>query len=221
MAWRVLVVEDEPATSQLIVTILRQDGYEVRAVEDGREALDEAERFRPHLALLDSGLPGLDGPSVAARLKERQDVAVMFVSGADSPEHRKRALRLGADDYVGKPFDPEELSLRVRRTLERSGHRVPRTWRVADLEVDEAAHRVTRAGVELSLTVKELGLLYVLGRHVGQPVPKRQVFAEVWGYEEEGSNVVESHMSSLRRKLEALGPPLIHTRRGLGYVLGG
>lgn len=217
--WRVLVVEDEPGARELLRSLLESDGYQVRTVDNGHAALVEATTFRPHLALLDSGLPGLDGQTVARRLKEQSQVAVIFVSGADSPESRRGGLRAGADDYVTKPFDPEELSLRVRRVLERTGHKVARIWQVGDLVVDEAAQRVMRAGSEVMLTATELTLLYALGRRPGRPVTKRQLLEEVWGWADETSNVVESHISSLRRKLEAYGPSIIRTRRGIGYVL--
>lgn len=129
--WRVLVVEDEPGARDLLTVLLETDGYQVTAVDDGHGALAVAATFRPHLALLDSGLPGMDGQTLARRLKERSEVAVIFVSGADSPESRRGGLRAGTDDYVTKPFDPEELSLRVRRVLERTGHRYPAPGRSA------------------------------------------------------------------------------------------
>ncbi len=203
---------------ELLVAILRAEGYQVHADHEGLAALRSLGTFRPDLLLLDAGLPDVDGRSIARRIRQSSDVPIVFVTGADSPEEIKAAFRAGADDYVVKPFDPEELSWRVRAVLRRSGRTVSEVFEVGDLVVDEGARSVTRAGAPIALTVIEFKLLGVLLRHRQRVVPKAQLLREVWGYE--GSDhVVEVHMSSLRRKLEAQGPRLIHTVRGVGYIL--
>ena len=219
---RVLVVEDDRGVRDLLVALLSDEGYRVEAVADGLAAVEAAESFRPHLAVVDAGLPGLDGHSLARRLKESLDLAVLFVTGADAPEDRRSAFRAGGDDYVTKPFDPEELALRVRAILRRSGAGGPEVWRVGDLVVDEGAHRVTHQGDEIVLTETESRLLTALVRRRGRVVPKAELVAEVWGAIDHASDhVLEVHLSTLRRKLEASGPRLIHTVRGAGYVLRG
>ncbi|MDQ3978955.1 MAG: response regulator transcription factor [Actinomycetota bacterium] len=214
---RVLVVEDDASVRDLLVAILRADGYEVHADHEGLAALRSLGTFRPDLLLLDAGLPDVDGHSIARRIRQSSDVPIVFVTGADSPEEIRAGFRAGADDYVVKPFDPEELSWRVRAVLRRSG-RVPEVFEVGDLVVDEGSHSVTRAGAVIALTVIEFKLLSVLLRNRHRVVPKSQLLWEVWGYEG-NDHVVEVHMSSLRRKLEAHGPRLILTVRGVGYIL--
>ena len=203
---------------ELLVAILRADGYEVHAAHEGLAALRSLGTFRPDLLLLDAGLPDVDGRSIARRIRQSSDVPIVFVTGADSPEEIRAGFRAGADDYVVKPFDPEELSWRVRAVLRRSGRTVSEVFEIGDLLVDDASRTVTRAGAQISLTVIEFKLLGVLIRNRQRVVSKSQLLWEVWGYE--GSeHVVEVHMSSLRRKLEAHGPRLIHTVRGVGYIL--
>lgn len=219
MAARLLVVEDDATTRRLLVILLEQEGYEVRAVGDGLEALDVGREFRPHLALIDGGLPGLDGRTVARRLHETLDLAVIFVTGADAPEERREGLAVGRGDYVVKPFDPEELVLRVRNLLGRTASDGPDRWQVGDLMVDSGTRRVRRAGVDVPLTTTEFRLLVKLVRHRGTVMTRRQLAIEVWGYDDEAtSHALDVHMSALRRKIEAHGPRLIHTERGTGYV---
>ena len=215
---RVLVVEDEAPARDLLVAILRGDGYLVHAVEDGASALDAAESFRPDLALLDGGLPGIPGSELASRLRAASDLPIIFVTGADSAEAVHRGFRVGADDYITKPFDPEELSWRVKAVLRRSGRAVQRAWECGDLVVDETTRSVTRAGEPVALTATEFKLLRVLSRNAGRIVPKEQLLAEVWANEAD-NHLLEVHMSSLRRKLEAHGPRMIRTVRATGYML--
>ena len=215
---RVLVVEDEPPSRDLLVAILRADGYTVRAVEDGRSALDAAESFRPDIALLDGGLPGISGADLAGRLRMASDLPIIFVTGADSAEAVHRGFRVGADDYITKPFDPEELSWRVKAVLRRSGRAVQRLWTCGDLTVDDATLSVTRAGEAVALTATEFKLLRALIRNAERLVPKEQLLAEVWAKEAD-NHLLEVHMSSLRRKLEAHGPRMIRTVRATGYLL--
>jgi len=215
---RVLVVEDEPPARDLLVAILRGDGYTVRAVEDGKSALDAAESFRPDVALLDGGLPGISGAELATRLRMASDLPIIFVTGADSAEAVHRGFRVGADDYITKPFDAEELSWRVQAVLRRSGRAVQRIWKCGDLAVDDATRSVTRADQPVALTATEFKLLRVLSRNAGRIVPKEQLLAEVWANEAD-NHLLEVHMSSLRRKLEAHGPRMIRTVRATGYML--
>jgi len=214
----VLVVEDEPSARDLIVAILEDDGYEVRAVADGSAALEAAGTFIPDIALLDGGLPGLDGGEVARRLRQVGDLPIIFVTGASAAEDIYGAFRVGADDYILKPFDAEELSWRVRAVLRRSDHPVPQVWECADLVVDEGTRVVTRDGTPIHLTATEFQMLGLLVRNRTRVVPKGQLTANVLGYDAD-DHLLVVHMGSLRRKLEAHGPRLIHTIRGVGYVL--
>jgi two-component system OmpR family response regulator len=215
---RVLVVEDEAPARDLLVAILRGDGYLVHAVEDGASALDAAESFRPDLALLDGGLPGIPGSELATRLRAASDLPIIFVTGSDSAEAVHRGFRVGADDYITKPFDPEELSWRVKAVLRRSGRAVHRAWECGDLVVDDTTQTVHRAGEPVALTATEFKLLRVLSRNAGRIVPKEQLLAEVWANEAD-NHLLEVHMSSLRRKLEAHGPRMILTIRATGYII--
>lgn len=214
---RVLVVEDEAATRELLTAILRDDGYDVVGVADGAAALSSAAELRPDLALLDCALPGSNGVEVARRLRQDSNLPIIFVTGADSTEDIREGFRVGADDYIVKPFDSEELSWRVRAVLRRSGHAVAQRWEFGDLVVDEGARSVTRAGAQIALTATEFDMLALLVRNRTRVVPKMQILGR-WGHEAD-EHVLEVHMSSLRRKLEAHGPRIIHTIRGVGYVL--
>ena len=215
---RVLVVEDEAPTRDLLAAILRDDGYEVLAVADGTAALTEAKTFRPDLALLDCALPGSNGVDVARRLRMEGNLPIIFVTGADSTEDIRSGFQVGADDYIVKPFDSEELSWRVRAVLRRSGHTVAQRWECGDLVVDEGTRSVTRGGQEIVMTATEFEMLALLARNRTRVVPKSQLLNQVWGFTV-SEHVLEVHMSALRRKLEAQGPRVIHTVRGVGYVL--
>ena len=215
---RVLVVDDEPPARDLLVAIMENDGYTVCAVSDGSAALEAAAAFKPDLVLLDGGLPGIDGAEVARRLRRVGDVPIIFVTGADSAADIHDAFRMGADDYILKPFDPEEMSWRVRAVLRRSGHDAAQVWECDDLVVDERARSVTRAGSAVALTATEFQLLTVLVRNRARLVPKSQLLGRVWGYDAD-DHLLVVHISSLRHKLEAHGPRIVHTIRGVGYVL--
>jgi two-component system OmpR family response regulator len=215
---RVLVVEDERPSRELLVAILEDDGYQVCAVADAPAALQAVETFQPDLALLDGRLPGTDGVELARLLRQAGDLPIIFVTGADSAEAIHDGFRIGADDYIIKPFDPEELSWRVRAVLRRSGHVVAQIWECGDLVVDERTQSVTRSGARVPLTATEFKMLGVLVRNRTRVVPKRQLLGQVWGYDVD-DHILEVHMSSLRRKLEACGPRVIQTIRGTGYVL--
>ncbi len=174
--------------------------------------------FKPDLALLDGGLPGIDGAEVARRLRQVGNLPIIFVTGADSAEAIHGGFRMGADDYILKPFDPEELSWRARAVLRRSGHAVAQVWECGDLIFDERTRLVTRAGASEILTAIEFQLLGVLVRNRTRVVPKGQLLGQVWGYDAD-DHLLVVHMASLRRKLEAHGLRIIQAVRGTGYVL--
>lgn len=217
---RVLIVEDDVAIRKGLVVALREEGYQVRAEVDGSGGIAAGEEFRPDLAVLDIRLPsGPDGLAVARRLREARNVPVLFLTAADALEDRLAGFHAGCDDYLVKPFSMAELLVRIRAVLRRSGVLDSGVWQLADLVVDESARTVTRGGAVVDLTRTEFDVLSLLGRRRGRVVSKRQILAEVWGYDGYQDNVVEAHVSSLRRKLEGDGPHLLHTVRGSGYVL--
>ncbi|HUR48904.1 MAG TPA: response regulator transcription factor [Acidimicrobiales bacterium] len=214
---RVLVVEDESATRDLLAAILTDDGYLVETVADGRAALKAAADSPPDLVLLDCALPGSNGVEVARRLRQDSNMPIIFVTGADSTEDIREGFTVGADDYIVKPFDSEELSWRVRAVLRRSGHTVSQRWEFGDLIVDEGTRSVARAGEPVPLTATEFDMLALLVRNRTRVVPKLQILG-LWGHGAD-DHTLEVHMSALRRKLEVQGPRIIHTVRGVGYVL--
>lgn len=217
---RLLFIEDDPSLREGVTVALRRAGYEVMAQPDGA-GLDEAvPEFHPDLAILDVRLPtGDDGFSLALRLRSMADVPVLFVTAADDLEDRLRGFEVGADDYLVKPFAVAELLARVRAVLRRMGRLTSPTFEVCDLLVDEANRTVRRAGVEIPLTRTEFELLSVLARNAGQVFSKTQLLSLVWGFDGYDRNLVEVHVSALRRKLEQHGGRLIHTERGEGYAL--
>ena len=213
------MVEDESGIRDPLAAALRAAGHEVRACADGVGFEEVVDAFRPDLALLDVHLPGgRDGFSLARTLRGRSDCAVLIVTSRDAVADRIVGFEAGADDYVVKPFAMVEVLARVTAILRRLG-RVPSTVQVADLVVDEDAQVAVRAGAALELTGTEFKLLAYLAGHRGRILSKTQLLTQVWGYDEYDPNLVEVHVSALRRKLEQHGPRLIHTARGLGYVL--
>jgi DNA-binding response OmpR family regulator len=217
---RILLVEDDVTIRQALAVALRDDGYQVSAHPDGSSALESAEAFRPDLALLDVRLPpGPDGLAVARSLRQSRNIPVVFLTAADALEDRLAGFHAGGDDYVVKPFSMAELLARLRAVLRRAGGLDSGVWQVNDLVVDESARTAVRGGTVIELTRTEFDLLALLGRQRGRVLSKRQILVELWGYEGYQENVVEAHMSSLRRKLEGVGARLIHTVRGAGYVL--
>ena len=215
------MAEDDQAVRDLLVETLTGDGYDVRAVADGAEVLAIAAELRPDLVLLDAGLPGVDGWSVARRLRQATDLPIIFVTGSDSPDAIRTGFDLGGDDYVVKPFDPEVLSARVKAVLRRAGRDVPEVWELDGLVVDRRDRSVTRNGQPVNLTTLEFNLLEQLVRNRSRVVSKQQLLAQVWGYGGDvgDEHLVEVHMSSLRAKLEVHGSRVIHTVRGAGYLL--
>jgi len=217
---RVLVVEDDPSARDLLVAILEDDGYRVCPVADSTAAVESAEGFRPDLALIDGLLPGGHGVEVARRLRQKGDIPIIFVTGAGTAQEIHDGFRMGADDYIVKPFDPEELSWRVRAVLRRSGHAVAQVWEWGDLVVDERAQWVTRGGSPVALTATEFKLLSVLVRNSTRVVPKGQLLGQIWSLDTD-AHLLEVQVSALRRKLEVHGPRIIQTVRGAGYVMRG
>lgn len=217
---RVLLIEDDAALRDAVRVALLAEGYRVEAHTDGTTARSVAERFRPDLAVLDVRLPtGPSGLSVGHMLREFRELPLMFLTAADSTEDRLAGFAAGADDYLVKPFVMAELLARVRALLRRSGRLSSETWQVDDLVVDEAARTARRAGASLHLTHTEFDLLLALGRNPDRVLSKTQLLASVWGFESYDVNLVEVHVSALRRKLETNGPRLIQTVRGAGYRL--
>ncbi len=220
---RILVVDDERTITELVTMALRYEGFATAAAHGGREALAVVRRFRPHLIVLDVMMPDLDGFEVARRLRaEDQDVAVLFLTARDAPEDKVRGLTIGGDDYVTKPFSIEELVARVRAILRRTLGREAGSGRLtfADLELDEDTHEVFRGGRPIDLTPTEFRLLHYMMLNPRRVLTKTQIIDRVWGYDFGGrDNVVETYISYLRKKVDAAGPPLIHTVRGIGYSL--
>jgi DNA-binding response OmpR family regulator len=215
-----LVVEDDETLRIALRSALSQHGYRVHARSEGNEVARVLAEFRPDLAILDVNLPGgPDGLTVARHIRERSDLPVVFLTAASDLEARLAGFQAGADDYLVKPFAMAELLARVQVALRRSGRRWSGSLEVGDVVLDERARVATRAGQPLGLTHKEYELLKVLVQHPGTMFSKAQLLGRVWGFEASDPNLVEVHLSALRRKLEAFGPRLIHTARGLGYVL--
>jgi two-component system, OmpR family, response regulator len=219
---RILVVEDDAALRDSLAVALRAEGYEVESADDGLRGVELLDAFRPDLAVLDVRLPaGPDGLELARTLRAKGDVPVLFLSALGGLADRLAGFDAGGDDYLTKPFSTAELLVRVQALLRRSNRLEARAWQVADLVVDEAARTVTRDGTPVELTRTEFDLLAALGRNVGTVVSKSRLLALVWGFETYDENLVEVHISALRRKLEEAGPRLVHTVRGVGYVLRG
>ncbi len=220
---RVLVVDDEPNIADVISMALRYQGFEVTSASTGSEALAAVKTFRPQLILLDVMLPDMEGFEVARRLSaEHERVPIIFLTARDATEDKVRGLTVGGDDYVTKPFSLEELIARVRALLRRSGVAEAESSRLAfaDLELDDDAHEVTRGGALIELTATEYRLLRYLMLNPRLVLSRPQLLEHVWDYDFGGdARVLETYVSYLRKKLDAHGPPLIHTVRGVGYVL--
>lgn len=218
---RVLLVEDDSAVRDAVEIAFRGEGFDVRAESDGSSIEQIIDSFQPDVAILDVRLPtGPDGYSMVRQLRRLDDLPVVLLTSADSLDDRLTGFRAGADDYLSKPFSMAELLARVHALLRRSGRSSEATYSVGDIAVDDSSRTVTRNGIEIDLTRTEYELLSVLCRHAGQVLSKQQLLKQVWGgLDSYGDNVVEVHMSAVRRKLELNGPRLIHTVRSVGYVL--
>jgi DNA-binding response OmpR family regulator len=218
---RVLVVEDDEEIALVLQRSLRLEGYEVRIAGDGEAALDQSVAFNPDLVILDLGLPKLDGIEVARRLRKSDDVPILMLTARDALEARVEGLDSGADDYLVKPFERQELLARLRALLRRRPPRGSASVVVGDLALNPDTHEVARGEREIELTQREFELLEYLMRNERIVVPRQRLLEEVWGYDPFATtNTIEVFVSNLRRKLEAGGEPrLLHTIRGAGYVL--
>jgi two-component system OmpR family response regulator len=221
---KVLVVEDEDNIRYVVVAALRLGGFEVQEASGGRDALQIVRHgpTSPDLVVLDVMLPDLDGFEVCRRMRsDGLDIPVIFLTARDATEERLRGLTIGGDDYLTKPFSVEELVARVQVILRRVGKgRRARILSAGDVELDDEAHLVRRAGVLVALSPTEYKLLRYLMRNAGRALSRAQILDHVWDYDFGGeSSVVETFISSLRKKVEGDGARLIHTVRGVGYRL--
>jgi two-component system, OmpR family, response regulator len=218
-ALRVLLIEDDALTREVLGTALTGSGYEVHSEPNGRSVERVAGSFHPDIALIDMHLgDDVDGITVARRLRAGEPVPILFLTAVNGVETVVAAFDAGGDDYVLKPFVMAELLARMRAVLRRSGRETRRVVQIDDLILDEDAHSVVRAGRTIELTHREFTLLATFCHHPGVVLSKLQLLNQVWGFEHYDLNVVEVHMSALRRKLGD-GARLIHTIRGVGYIL--
>ena len=219
---KVLVVDDEPSIVDAVSTALRYEGYEVEQALTGRAAVTTATRFQPDLIVLDWMLPDFDGLEVNRRLRAQGfEPAVLFLTARDATEDKVAALRAGGDDYVTKPFSLAEIVARAAAILRRTaGAKDGAVLRFADIALDEDRHEVFRGDTRVELTATEFDLLRYLMLNPRRVLSKTQILQNVWHYDFGGSsNVVETYVSYLRKKLDVLGPPLIRTVRQAGYML--
>ncbi len=218
---RVLVVEDDEDIAQALQRSLRMEGYEVRIAPDGAQGLEQAHAFVPDLVILDLGLPKVDGLDVARSLREQDDVPILILTARDALESRVEGLDAGADDYLVKPFERQELLARMRALLRRRPPRGSAPLRVGDLSLNSDTHEVLRGERAIDLTQREFELLEYMMRNERIVISRQRLLDEVWGYDPfSTTNTIEVFVSNLRRKLEAEGEPrLLHTIRGAGYVL--
>lgn len=223
-ATRVLVVDDEPNIVELLNVSLKFQGFEVATASSGPEALEVAREFRPEAFILDVMMPGMDGFELLPKLRaEGFDGPVLYLTAKDAVENRIHGLTIGADDYVTKPFSLEEVITRLRVILRRGALREERedaTLTYADLTLNDETHEVTKAGEIVDLSPTEFNLLRYLMLNAEVVLSKAKILDNVWHYDFGGDgNVVESYISYLRRKVDTGDPALIHTVRGVGYVL--
>jgi two-component system, OmpR family, response regulator len=221
---RLLVVEDEPNILELLAASLRYAGFEVMTAAAGNDAVQAAQRHRPDLIVLDVMLPDMDGFEVLHRLRGGGTrTPVVFLTARDSTEDKVRGLTLGGDDYVTKPFSLEEVIARIQAVLRRTkGGTAEPSPRLAfaDLELDEDSHEVWRGGTQIQLSPTEFKLLRYFMRNSGRVLSKMQILDHVWDYDFRGdTGIVESYVSVLRRKIDTAEPHLLHTLRGVGYVM--
>ncbi len=224
-ATRVLVVDDEPNIVELLNVSLKFQGFEVATATSGDEALEVARQFQPDAFILDVMMPGMDGFELLPKLRaEGMDGPVLYLTAKDALEHRIHGLTIGADDYVTKPFSLEEVITRLRVILRRGSHseepQNDATLSYADLTLNDDTHEVTKAGKVVELSPTEFNLLRYLMINAEVVLSKAKILDNVWHYDFGGDgNVVESYISYLRRKVDTSDTPLIHTVRGVGYVL--
>ena len=221
---RVLVVDDETNIVELLSVSLKFQGFEVHTASSGPAALDKAREVRPDAVILDVMMPGMDGFGVLRRLRaDGIDSPALFLTARDTLQDKIAGLTLGGDDYVTKPFSLEEVIARIRAVLRRTrGDGVEPTPRLtfADLELDEESHEVWRGGEQIQLSPTEFKLLRYFMSNANRVLSKMQILDHVWDYDFRGdTGIVESYVSVLRRKVDTREPRLIHTLRGVGYVL--
>lgn len=222
---RILAVDDEQMLTDLLAMALRMEGWEVRTAASGLEALQVAREFEPDALVLDIMMPDLDGMSVLRRLREAGNlVPVLFLTAKDALGDRIAGLTAGGDDYVTKPFSLEEVIARLRAIIRRTGSATAddgqSILRVGDLSLNEDSHEVERDGAEIDLTATEFELLRYLMRNERRVLSKAQILDRVWSYDFGGkSSVVELYISYLRKKIDAGRTPLLHTVRGVGYMI--
>ncbi|MEU4812374.1 response regulator transcription factor [Nocardia fluminea] len=222
---RVLVVDDEPMIVELLAVSLRYQGFEVSTAADGAEALDRARTFRPQALIVDVMMPGMDGFGLLRRLRaDGIDAPVLFLTARDDVDDKITGLTLGADDYVTKPFSLEEVVARLRVILRRAGHAEPAKagtrLRFADIELDDDTHEVWKAGEPVALSPTEFTLLRYFMVNAGSVLSKPRILDHVWRYDFGGEvGVVETYVSYLRKKVDTGEQRLIHTLRGVGYVM--
>lgn len=222
---RILAVDDEQMLTDLLAMALRMEGWEVRTASSGLEALQVAREFEPDALVLDIMMPDLDGMSVLRRLRESGNlVPVLFLTAKDAVGDRIAGLTAGGDDYVTKPFSLEEVIARLRAIIRRTGAAAAddgqSILRVGDLSLNEDSHEVERDGTEIELTATEFELLRYLMRNERRVLSKSQILDRVWSYDFGGkSSVVELYISYLRKKIDAGRTPLLHTVRGVGYMI--
>jgi two-component system OmpR family response regulator len=220
---KVLVVDDEQSITDLVALALRYEQFEVAVAHTGRQALNAVHSFQPDLVVLDVMLPDFDGFEVARRMgAESPTLPVLFLTARDATDDKIRGLTLGGDDYMTKPFSLEELVARIRAVLRRTRRATEEAQRLVfgDLEMNEDTYEVRRGGKAVEVTATEYKLLHYLMLNPRRVLSKAQILDRVWNYDFGGdANVVEIYISYLRKKLDPLGPPLIHTVRGFGYCL--
>jgi len=218
-----LVVDDEDNLRTMLAAALSHHGFEVTTATNGRDALDLVATQRPDMVLLDVMMPDLDGFEVCRRMRTAGDrTPVLFLTARDATEDKVRGLTLGGDDYLAKPFSLDELVARTEAVLRRTGGdgRTPTVFECADLRMDDEAHRVLRAGDDVSLSPTEYKLLRYLLVNQGRVMSKAQILDHVWDYDFGGDGgVVETYIGYLRKKLDQAEPKLLHTIRGVGYTL--
>src|SRR5688500_241357 len=218
---RVLVVEDDEAIADVLRRTLRQEGHEVRSTADGVDALRAAEEFVPDLVVLDLGLPGLDSVEVCRRLRAESDVPILMLTARTELEDRVEGLDSGADDYLAKPFERQELLARMRALMRRRPPRGSAALVVGDLRLNPDTREVIRGERSIELTNREFELLEYLMRNQRLVVSRERLLEEVWGYDPLAmTNTIDVFISNLRRKLEEGGEArVLHTKRGAGYVI--
>jgi len=214
---RLLIVEDEPDLLHGLAKVLREEGYSVDLAEDGEEGLYKAVETNYDAIILDIMLPVLDGLEMLRRLRKKKETPVLMLTARSETPDRVAGLDRGADDYLGKPFDLDELLARLRALIRRSAGRSSPTLEIGEVAIDPIARKVTRCGADVVLTAREYSLLEFLGRHRGRVISRTELYEHVFDETDDTlSNLIDVHVSNLRKKL---GHELITTRRGHGYCI--